>query len=409
MRVILGNCDNMLIYFLLVRIAALFNEKARKLSEGESRALDYLRKHIDKTQQYVWFHVASVGEFEQARPIMDRLRKEQPDKKILLTFFSPSGYELKRGYKGADIITYLPFATKSNAKEFLDIVNPIQAIFAKYEFWPAYLKELHKRNIPTFVFASIFRRSQLFFKWYGKSYLNLLNYFTKILVQDENSKSLLAEFGVNNVVVAGDTRFDRVIEIAGQPKFNTIIEEFKNVDDKPMLIAGSTWWPDEELLIRYFNKHPDFKLLIVPHEIDKDHIDLLRDVLGGKALFYTEATNENIVNYRCLVLNTLGMLSTAYRYGNVAYVGGGFGAGIHNTLEAAVYGIPVVFGPKYKKFREARGLIECGGAFSIKNKQELNNILDQLLADGEAEGEKAGQYVEQQRGAVEVVYKELFS
>lgn len=398
----------MWLYVLLVRIAALFNAKARKLAEGERKALTFLSEKIDKDCNYIWFHAASVGEFEQARPVIERLRSDLVKSgdvrtKILLTFFSPSGYELRKNYEGADIVSYLPFATRRNVRRFLDIVRPAKAVFVKYEYWPAYLHELKRRGISTYIISAIFRPSQLFFKWYGVWYRKLLDCFTTLFVQDSESDVLLGQYGIHNVVVAGDTRFDRVTQIAQQAKENHLIAAFR-----PDLICGSTWQPDENLLIKYFHERGSIRMLVVPHELDKSHLDRLRQELGEEAVFYTEATEHRVISSRCLVLDTIGMLSSAYRYGRAAYIGGGFGVGIHNTLEAATYSMPVVFGPNYHKFREACDLIDCGGGFSVGNYEELKNILDRLLADSKVAGEKAGKYVNSHRGATDIIYNRIF-
>ena len=394
----------MWLYILFLHIAALFNAKARKLVDGEKKALDCLTENIDKNARYIWFHAASVGEFEQARPIIEKIKEEGQNTKykVLLTFFSPSGYELRKNYKGADLVCYLPFATRHNAKRFLDIVKPVEAVFVKYEFWPAYLKELKHRDIPTYIIAAVFRQKQLFFKWYGYWYRRLLHCFTTLFVQDDASKQLLADYGINNVIVAGDPRFDRVAEIAKQSKEDAVLEAFS-----PQIIAGSTWQPDEKLLLRFFREHKDLRLMIVPHELDKNHLNSLKKELGNEMIFYTEATIDNVKLCRCLVLNTMGMLSSAYRYGKIAYIGGGFGVGIHNTLEAAVYGMPVVFGPSYRKFREAKDLISCGGGFSVCNYEELKKVFDTLLVDCQSAGKQAGDYVAAHSGATERILESI--
>lgn len=397
----------MWLYFLLIKLAALFNDKARRLVQGERQSLDLLRRNIDSDSRYIWFHAASVGEFEQARPVIEKIKDVCPQQKILLTFFSPSGYEMRKDYKGADFVSYLPFATTANVRQFLDIVLPQKAIFVKYEFWPAYLRELRRRSIPTYIFAAIFRPNQLFFKPYGRMYRQLLTCFTTLMVQDEASKLLLGKYGINNTVVAGDPRFDRVVQIAGQAKHIECVEAFAKAAVKRLIVAGSTWHADEKLLIRYMHEHADCRLLIVPHEIDEHHLDMLKNELGNEVIFYTDADVRTASSYRCMVLNAMGLLSSVYRYGQVAYVGGGFGDGIHNTLEAAVYCIPVVFGPKYKKFREACQLIDCGGGYPVRSYEELERVLDTLLSDCEKPGRLAGQYVAANCGATDIIYKEL--
>ncbi len=398
------------IYFLLLRIAALFgHRKAKLLVRGQKEALQQIKayKQNRSFEHVVWFHAASVGEFEQARPIIERLRKEQPKTPILLTFFSPSGYELRKDYSEVDLVTYLPFATKRNARAFIDTVQPAMAIFVKYEFWPAYLKELHKRGITTYSISAIFRPKQLFFLPWGKPYLKLLRCFTHIYVQDRASMDLLQAHGVEHTSVAGDTRFDRVNEIAEHAKQLPVVERF-TFDAPKVIIAGSTWPQDEELLARYIEKHPDTKLVLVPHEIHDKHLHGIFQIFHGRYVRFTEATPLNIMHCRTLLIDTIGMLSSIYQYGQVAYIGGGFGVGIHNTIEAAVYGIPVLFGPNYRHFREAKGLIQAGAGFSVKNYREFEAQMDNTLADHEALGRKAREYVETELGATERIYSELF-
>lgn len=391
------------IYFLMVRLAVAFNKKARRLSQGEKKALEHLKEHIVPGESYIWFHAASVGEFEQGRPIIERIRNEHPDKKILLTFFSPSGYELRKNYAGADVVSYLPFATRKKVKRFLDIVHPSMAVFVKYEFWPNYLKQLAARHIPTYLIAGIFRKSQAFFHWYGVAYRKCLTHFSHIFVQDEASADLLLKYKITNTTVCGDPRFDRVVEIAKEAKDLPVLQQF--AQGAKVIVAGSTWLPDEQLLARYFRENEDVKMVIVPHETDKHHLYELYHLLHGRYVRYTEATQQNLEFARCLVVDTVGILSSIYRYATAAYVGGGFGVGIHNTLEAAVYGCPVVFGPNYGKFREARGLIACQGAFSVNNYKQFKQQMDQLLAC--PQGENARHYVLENCGATEIIHKTI--
>lgn len=391
------------LYFLCVRIAALFNKKARSLSHGERNALNHLKEHILPNERYIWFHAASVGEFEQGRPVIERIRRQYPEKKILLTFFSPSGYELRKNYAGVDVVAYLPFATKKKVQNFLDVVKPEMAVFVKYEFWPNYLKQLHKRAIPTYLIAGIFRPSQLFFRWYGGAYRKCLTYFTHLFLQDDDSAALLAKHNILNTIVCGDPRFDRVVEIAQEAKDLPILQQF--AQGAPVIVAGSTWLPDEELLARYFQENEKVKLVIVPHETDKQHLHAIYHLMHGRYVRYTEATPQNLEFARCLVVDTVGILSSIYRYATVVYVGGGFGVGIHNTLEAAVYGCPVVFGPKYAKFREAYGLIDCQGAYSVKNYKTFKNTMDRLL---QAPNDDASRrYVIENCGATEAIFKAI--
>ena len=393
------------LYKIAVLIASFFNQKAKKLQIGQAGALSLLKRTIEPNTSYIWFHAASLGEFEQGRPVMEQLKKENPETKILLTFFSPSGYEIRKNYAGADVISYLPLDTTTATRKFVKLVNPSKAIFIKYEFWPNYILELKKANVPVYSISAIFRPSQVFFNWYGSWYRNLLKTFTHIFVQDKNSLQLLADSGFSNVSVAGDTRFDRVADLAHQAKTIPLIEAFVK-DANKVIVAGSTWPKDEELLVRYLKLHPDIKLILVPHEIHHAHIMGISKLLDGKFVRYTELNEQNVLTTNCIVVDTIGLLSSIYRYANVAYIGGGFGVGIHNTLEAAVWNVPVVFGPNYQKFREARELIAIGGAFSIAHYELLEAQFDLLLKDNTA-GRIAGDYVKNNTGATDLIIKEI--
>jgi len=401
----------MYIYIFLVWLASLFgNKKARDLFRGQWRATDELRTrlpHKTGKQRRVWIHVASVGEFEQARPIIERLRSEHPQVEIVLTFFSPSGYNLRKDYDQVNAVTYLPFATRRNARMFLDVVKPDMAIFVKYEFWPAYLRELSKRKIKTYSISAIFRPKQAFFRWWGKPYRNILKYFSAIYVQDERSAQLLQQYGIEHVEVAGDTRFDRVHMIAQQAKDIPQVERFAASSDK-VIIAGSTWPKDEELLARYVAEHSDVRLVLAPHEIHEAHLHQIFQQFEGRHVRLTQATVNNVDAVRVLVVDTMGMLSSIYRYGHVAYIGGGFGVGIHNTIEAAVFGIPVLFGPNYRNFREACALIDNGGGFPVRNYEEFAAAMDKALEEHESLGKNASDYVVSELGATDKIYKKLF-
>jgi 3-deoxy-D-manno-octulosonic-acid transferase len=402
----------MFFYIFIVWLASIFgHRKARELFRGQRYALDYLRRHILSAHPHnerVWIHVASVGEFEQARPIIERLRAEQPKVQIVLTFFSPSGYNLRKDYDKVDAVSYLPFATRRNARMFLDVVQPDKAIFVKYEFWPAYLKELKKRKIPSYSISAIFRKKQAFFRWWGKPYLRLLKTFRAIYVQDKQSADLLLNHGIEHVAVAGDTRFDRVHAIARQAKHIPQLERFVE-GRQQVIIAGSTWEPDEKMLARYIETHPEAALVIAPHEIHEAHLHKIFQLFEGRYVRFTEATMKNLDVVRVLVVDTIGLLSSIYRYGDIAYIGGGFGVGIHNTIEAAVFGMPVIFGPNYKHFREACALIDAGGGFSITGYNQLEQLLDQTPDEHKQQGMKAGAYVESELGATERIYNELFN
>ena len=400
-------------------------QKLKTLFRGQRQTLDKEHKSaLENNRGAVWIHAASVGEFEQARPLIERLRSEQPQQKVVVTFFSPSGYEARKNYEQADGIYYLPLPTRRKAKKFLDALQPKMAIFVKYEFWPAYLKELSKRGIPTYSISAIFRPTQRFFHWYGRSSLRVLKCFTHIYVQDEDSRRLLAEHGVHDVSVAGDTRFDRVVAVhsagftANSDKLTPIAQFVQGCER--VLIAGSTWPKDEELLAQFMagksEELRNTKLILVPHELNEEHLHAIFNMFQGRYVKYSAVSamndavsRQNILQRaNMLLIDTMGLLSTIYRFGQVAYIGGGFGAGIHNTIEAAVYGVPVVFGPNYHHFREAQGLIDAGAARSIKNYDELEAALTLALEQHEEIGAKAATYVQSELGATDTIYKDLF-
>ena len=375
----------------------------------------------------IWFHASSVGEFEQARPIIEKLKAKNEKQKIVVTFFSPSGYEARKNYDKADVVTYLPFATRRKAKKFLNELEPKMAIFVKYEFWPAYLRELHKRDIPTYSICSIFRPKQIFFRFWGKWYLNVLENFTRLFVQNEESRDLLAKHGITNVSVIGDTRFDRVQDILAHIPNETLkrlapVQEFTETCPN-VIIAGSSWPQDEKLLAQYMQEKSwttekgQLKLILVPHEIDEQHLHFLFNLLQGRFVKYSALCRETSSIARrslmqhadVMIIDTIGLLSSIYRFGHVAYIGGGFGVGIHNTIEAAVYGVPVIFGPNYDKFREAKGLIDCGAARTISNYKELENALDIALEQRKEIGTKAAEYVAAETGATEKICNEIFN
>ena len=399
---------NVIIYLYLfgVAIYSRFNEKVRKMWRGEREAFRILREKVDPEAQYVWFHAASLGEFEQGRPLMELLRKEHPEYKILLTFFSPSGYEVRKNYEGADIITYLPLDTITNARRFLRTIRPVMAFFIKYEFWYNYLHILKHRGVPVYSVSSIFRPEQIFFRWYGRQYGRVLNCFTHFFVQNEVSKELLAKIHITNVSVVGDTRFDRVLQIKEAAKQLPVVEAFMKQGHG--FVAGSSWPPDEEIFIPYFNAHKEWKLIIAPHVIGEEHLRQIEKLLEGrKVVRYTEATPENVADAEVLIINCFGLLSSIYHYGSVAYVGGGFGVGIHNLLEAAVWDVPVFFGPNNQKFQEAQGLKQSGG-FEIKGYDDFAQQMNRFADDAtylQAEGRRAGHFVKGQAGATEKVLK----
>lgn len=411
---------NIVIYFVLwgIAIASLFNEKVRKMWRGEREAFKILKQKVDPNAKYIWFHAASLGEFEQGRPLMERIRKDYPQYKILLTFYSPSGYEVRKNYEGADIICYMPVDTRLNAIRFLRLVRPVMAFFIKYEFWSNFLHILKHRNIPTYSVSSIFREDQVFFKWYGRSYAGVLKCFTRFFVQNEESKRLLEGIGITAVDVVGDTRFDRVLQIKEAAKHLPICEAFRtgvassqSADvphhDFKVFVAGSSWPPDENIFIPFFNEHKDWRLLIAPHVIAEEHLKLILSLIKGKKVVrYTQTTPEEAAEADVLIIDCFGLLSSMYNYGDVAYIGGGFGVGIHNTLEAAVWNMPVIFGPNNKKFQEAQGLLKSGGGFEINTYEDFSGLMSSLMNDEtflKQAGDKAGAFVAHLAGATDKV------
>ena len=440
---------NLIIYLYLlgVAIASRFNEKVRKMWRGERDAFRVLREQVDPKARYVWFHAASLGEFEQGRPLMEELRRRRPELKILLTFFSPSGYEVRKNYAGADIICYLPLDTITNARRFLRIIRPEMAFFIKYEFWYNYLHILKHRGVPVYSVSSIFREGQIFFRWYGRQYGRVLNCFTHFFVQNEKSRELLDRIGLTNTTITGDTRFDRVLQIKEQAKQLDIVEQFIKAPKAPLtspkvkapltspkgdsidnslgvvsrhkvFIAGSSWLPDEEIFIRYFKEHPDWKLIIAPHVIGEDHLQQIEKLLDGrKVIRYTkvqsaeaptsglspaEKLSKAVEGASVLIIDCFGLLSSIYHYGQVTYVGGGFGVGIHNVLEAAVWDVPVIFGPNNEKFQEAQELKAAGGGFDIQDYDDFKRLMDGFIAQPtriQETGSKAGGYVKSKAGA----------
>ena len=396
------------LYDLAVYLLFPFSRKPRKMVKGHWVVYDQLRQQREEDAEYIWFHAASLGEFEQGRPMIEEIRRRHPDKKILLTFFSPSGYEVRKHYEGADVVCYLPFDKPRNVRKFLDLARPSMAFFIKYEFWKNYLDELRRRGIPTYSVSSVFRKDQVFFKWYGGLYRKVLHDFTCLYVQNELSRRYLGRIGVTDVKIVGDTRFDRVLEIMHRAKDLPIVEAFRG--DGPVLVAGSSWQPDEELFIRYFNEHPGMKLIIAPHVIDDLHLVDIINRLKRPYVRYSKATPDKAVKADCLIVDCYGLLSSIYRYGTISYIGGGFGVGIHNTLEAAVYGMPVVFGPKFQKFVEAKELIEVGGAYTISDYTGLETLLDRFISDKaflDKTGDAAGHYVMSRAGATEKILADI--
>ena len=410
------------IYQLGVVIASLFNEKVRKMWHGEREAIRILKEKVDPNARYVWFHAASLGEFEQGRPLMEQLRRDHPEYKILLTFFSPSGYEVRKNYEGADIICYLPLDTITNARRFLRTIRPVMAFFIKYEFWYNYLHILSHRGVPVYSVSSIFRPGQVFFRWYGRQYARVLRCFTRFYVQNEVSRELLATIGITDVTVVGDTRFDRVLQIKAAAKQLPVVEAFLGINGatpKPkVFVAGSSWQPDEEIFIPFFREHKDWKLIIAPHVIGEEHLQQIEKLLTGcKVVRYTAVANSplstlhsSLQDANVLIIDCFGLLSSIYGYADVTYVGGGFGVGIHNTLEAAVWDVPVIFGPNNERFQEARGLKACGGGQEIHNADDFHRIMQHFIDVPEAiteAGRQSGKFVEQMTGATAKILSDV--
>ncbi len=397
---------------LVMRLTALWSPKSRKWVEGRKDIFERLDTVIKPQDKIFWVHAASLGEFEQGRPVIEEVKAQYPEYTILLTFFSPSGYEIRKGYRGADHIFYLPADTPANMRRFVKIAHPEVAVFVKYEFWLNCLKELRKSGCRTYLVSAIFRKSSVFFRWYGGMFRKCLKTFRMIFVQDESSKSLLANIGVGNVAVAGDTRFDRVAAIHESSKRIPLIDKFKA--ERPTFIAGSTWGPDEDILLQLVRKHPEMKFIIAPHVISGEHIRRLEEMFGDKMCRFTWCAENPDFDYsdkQVLLIDTIGYLSSAYRYADYAYVGGGFGVGIHNTLEAATFGLPVAFGPNYRKFKEAADLIELGVGCSVSGFGQLDKWLDGLIADcGEYERlcKASAKYINDNKGATDIIMTKIF-
>lgn len=396
------------IYILCVRIASLFSTKARLLLDGHAETFGILARTLRTNDRYVWFHASSLGEFEQGRPLMERIRQRHPEYKILLTFFSPSGYEVRKNYDGADIVCYMPFDTPRNARRFVRMVKPEKAFFIKYEFWKNFIDELHRSRCEVYSVSSIFRKNQIFFRSYGKQYAKVLHNFTRIFVQNDDSRRLLENVGVTAVSVAGDTRFDRVTDIRNAAKDVDAAKHFAEGATN-VLVVGSSWEPDEDIIIPYFNEHKDLKLILAPHVVNEAHIRRILSALKRPAIRITQAEKENrsLQDFDCMIVDTYGMLSSIYRYGNIAYVGGGFGVGIHNVPEAAVYGVPVLIGPNHQKFREAEMLLHLGGCFEITSPDTFAMTM-KLLTQNEDSRKKAGDaaenYILSNAGAADKIF-----
>lgn len=391
-----------------IRIASGFNHKAKLMTEGYTNIFSRLKRAVDGQDKILWMHSASLGEFEQGRPILEEVKKQYPDYKVLVTFFSPSGYEIRKNYKGADWVFYMPIDTRQNAKRFVEIVKPKVAIFIKYEFWLNSLHQLHLSGCNTYLVSAIFRKNSIFFSSYGAAYRRALREYTGIFVQNDESVALLKELGVESVK-AGDTRFDRVVQIAKEGRVVEVAERF--VANHKVFIAGSTWERDEELLLSLCRKWRDIKFIIAPHQIEQHRIDkMVADAPYG-AVRYTQCNeNSNFDNTQILIIDTIGILSALYRYADFSYIGGGFGVGIHNTLEAATFGLPIAFGPKYEKFQEAKDMIALGCASSVATYEELEQWLEPLVVDQQHYKKICSitqEYVKENVGATEKIVSQM--
>lgn len=403
------------LYKFGVHVAALRNPKARKLDRGQHQTWQRISDAVSPSDRVVWVHAASLGEFEQGRPLIERIRADHPEYKILLTFFSPSGYEVRNNYPGADCVCYLPFDTPKRVARFLDLAHPEIAVFVKYEIWRNYLQQLNERGIPTYLISAVFRPDQLFFRHPRSWYAEWLSWYTRIFVQDERSRNLLAGIGITNAEVCGDTRFDRVSQIRAQRRQIPELEAFTRHGDPDApvtVMAGSSWEADEGKYAEWFLSHPDVKLVIAPHEFDDQRLKALKELFQGRAVLMSEVKDDAALasGAQVMVMDCFGLLSSAYAYCDVAYVGGGFGAGLHNINEAAVYDVPVVYGPNNAKFIEAREMAEAGGGFPVKSQQELEKALDNLcnLPDRRKKaGRDAGEYIRSKLGATDRIFNKI--
>ncbi|AWK04379.1 3-deoxy-D-manno-octulosonic acid transferase [Flavobacterium crocinum] len=405
---------NLTIYIagFFLRITALFSPKIKLFVEGRKNVFSILEEKIKAGDKTIWFHAASLGEYEQGLPVIEKIKEKHPSHKIVVTFFSPSGYEVRKNNTVADVTIYLPLDTKNNAKRFLKLVHPELAFFIKYEFWLNYLKELEKSKTPTYLISGIFRDSQMFFKWYGGFYRNALKAFTYFFVQNESSKQKISAIGFNNVIVSGDTRFDRVAAILERDNSLDYIENFKN--NQQTIVIGSSWPKDEVLIAEYINQAPEnVKFIIAPHNIKADQIANLKSQITKATVLFSEKENKDLSTYNVFIIDTVGILTKIYSYGTIAYVGGGFGnPGIHNILEPATFGIPIVIGPNYSNFAEAVSLVELQGCSVISNSDELKTIFNQLLSDHsfyEQKSKICKSFIQNNKGATETIVKTVFA
>jgi len=402
---------NLLTYIAgsVLKIAALFSPKMKLFTEGRKHVFETLEQKIARADRTIWFHAASLGEYEQGLPIMEKIRQMYPQHKIVLTFFSPSGYEIRKHTKAADAVVYLPLDTRANAAKFLTMVRPELVFFVKYEFWPNYLNELKKAGTPVYLISGLFREKQVFFKWYGGFYRKALQAFRHFFVQYDSSKQLLQSIGYTNVTISGDTRYDRVSEILERDNSLPFIEEF--INGKTTIVFGSSWPKDEAMFMEFINSSADAKFIIAPHTIGPDHINDIKNSIKKKAVLYTEMEGKDLADYDVFIVNTIGILGKIYSYADAAYVGGGFGtSGLHNILEPAAFGVPVIIGPNHQKFPEAVALVQMGGCIAVSDKQQMEDALSALLHNDDYRletGHRAGTFVSMNRGAVNIIINHI--
>lgn len=393
-------------YSYLIRIASLFNSKAKLWINGRKDIFNQIQSQVNSTDNIAWFHCASLGEFEQGKPVIEAYKLKYPNNKILVTFFSPSGYELRKNYEGADYVFYLPIDTKSNAKKFTEIIQPNVAFFVKYEFWNFYLEQLSNEKIPTYLISGVFRENQLFFKWYGAWYKKMLHYFTHFFVQNTKSEMLLKEIGFNNTTISGDTRFDRVYQNSLSPEELPIIKAFKN--DQKIIIGGSSWHEEEIILAKYYQTNQsNFKLIIAPHDIAENHIQQIEKLFNNNCIRYSKANEQNVLNENVLIIDNIGILANTYQYTNIAFVGGGFTGALHNILEPTSFGNLILFGPKHQKFHEAQDLINNGSAFIIKNEIDLNKIISEKISNLNEIKMINKAFISNNKGATNIILKQI--
>ena len=394
----------------IVKLVALFSPKVKLFVNGRKEVFPILQNNISPIDKTIWFHAASLGEYEQGLPVIEKIKEKFPNHKIVVTFFSPSGYEVRKNNTVADATVYLPLDTKSNAQKFIKTINPELVFFIKYEYWPYYLNELKKQKIKTYLISGIFREKQAFFKWYGGFYRNALKTFDYFFVQNESSKNLIQSIGFNNVKISGDTRFDRVVSILERDNSLDFIEQFKN--NKTTIVIGSSWPKDENLLVNYINNaSDDIKFIIAPHNIKSEQIANLKSQITKSTILYSEKNNIDLSNFNILIIDTIGILTKIYSYADIAYVGGGFGnPGVHNILEPATFGVPIIIGPNYSHFVEAIALVHQEGCVSISNQNELNEAFDNLIFNEDVRHEKGhicSTFVQMNKGATDVILKHI--